>query len=188
MALSHAILVSLLDRPQAGYDLAKLFDKTVGQFWRASHQQIYGELHKLAAKNFVEAETIEQSDRPNKIVYSLTDDGRRALDDWMAAPTTPPSIKEDLIVKLFSSGRVDAAVLLANLRQRQQLARERLAEWEAVRDEFYPDTNKLTPRQTGRYLGLQSGITSELRFLDWCDEAISLLTPIAEKESQAAKA
>lgn len=180
MALSHAILVSLLDRPQTGYDLAKLFDKTVGQFWRASHQQIYGELHKLADKQYVEAETVEQSDRPNRIVYTLTDAGRAALDDWLTQPTKPPSIKEDLIVKLFSTGKVDATTLLDNVLQRQSLARQRLAEWEAVRDEFYPDPTKLTPRQTGRYLGLQSGITSERRFLDWSEEAIALLTPLID--------
>src|SRR3546814_2053023 len=48
MALSHAILVTLLDRPHSGYEISKRFDQTVGFFWRARKQQIYQELHKLA--------------------------------------------------------------------------------------------------------------------------------------------
>ncbi|MGH8446210.1 MAG: PadR family transcriptional regulator, partial [Solimonas sp.] len=97
MALSHAILVSLLDRPQSGYDLAKRFDQTVGYFWKAGHQQIYLELHKLAQSGCVQATTVEQSARPNRIVYELTPLGRDTLDSWVEEPTDAPSIKEELI-------------------------------------------------------------------------------------------
>ena len=76
MALAHAILVSLLDRPQSGYDLAKRFDQTVGYFWKASHQQIYLELHKLAEAGCVRGEKVEQESRPNRIVYEITALGR----------------------------------------------------------------------------------------------------------------
>ncbi|MGQ3058267.1 MAG: PadR family transcriptional regulator, partial [Nevskia sp.] len=102
MALSHAILVSLLDRAHSGYDLAKRFDQTVGFFWPVSHQQIYQELHKLAAAGRVQAETVAQSERPNRIVYQLTDAGRKLIDQWLTEATEPPAFKEELLVKLFA--------------------------------------------------------------------------------------
>ncbi|MEU0155402.1 PadR family transcriptional regulator [Micromonospora fulviviridis] len=41
MSLEHAILVSLLEQPASGYELARRFDRSIGRFWTATHQQIY---------------------------------------------------------------------------------------------------------------------------------------------------
>ncbi len=175
MALSHAILVSLLDRPQSGYELGKRFDRTVGFFWKASHQQIYQELHKLARAGLVRGETVEQTERPNRIVYELTECGREALDAWSRKATDPPSVKEELIVKLFALGDVDQQVVREEIERRQAFHRDRLAYYEAVMDEHYPEPAQLKPRQQGRYLGLRMGILSEQTTLAWCEEALALL-------------
>src|SRR3546814_19335041 len=65
--------------------------------------------------------------RPNRIVYSITDDGRKTLDDWVREPTPYPSVKEELLVKLFSLGDVEASVLIDQVRQRRAEHQERLA-------------------------------------------------------------
>lgn len=182
MALSHAILVSLIDRPQSGYELGKRFEKTVGFFWKASYQQIYQQLHKMAQAGWVRGETVEQSERPNRIVYELTDCGREALDAWVAVPTDPPSVKEELLVKLFALGDVDTEVLAQELQRRLAFHQDRLVWYEAVMAEHYPDVTVLTARQRGRYLGLRMGILSEKTSLDWCKEAIAMVADMpAEK-------
>lgn len=176
MALSHAILVSLLDRAHSGYDLAKRFDQTVGFFWPVSHQQIYQELHKLSAAGRVRAETVTQSERPNRIVYELTDDGRRVLDQWLTEPTEPPTFKEELLVKLFALDDDNRDSLLAEIRSRRQQHAERLARYEAIMAEHYPEPASLNARRRGRYLGLRMGILTERTTLAWCDEALALVS------------
>lgn len=175
MALSHAILVSLLDGPQSGYDLGKRFDKTVGYFWKASSQQIYLELHKLAATDAVRAETVTQSDRPNRIVYEITERGRTMLATWVEKPTEPPSVKEELLVKLFALGDVDTAALLREVERRRAYHVERLSDYEGVMKRYYPSQDKLSPRKLGRYLGLRMGIQSEISMIAWCDETLKLV-------------
>lgn len=175
MALSHAILVSLLDGPQSGYDLGKRFDKTVGYFWKASSQQIYQELHKLADAGAVRAETITQSERPNRIVYQITDHGRAMLATWAEKPTEPPSVKEELLVKLFALGDVDTAALLREVERRRAYHVERLSDYEAVMKKYYPDPHHLSSRKLGRYLGLRMGIQSEISMVAWCDETLKLV-------------
>lgn len=175
MALSHAILVSLLDRPQTGYDLGKRFEKTVGFFWEASNQQIYQELHKMAKAGWVAGETVAQSDRPNRIVYEITAAGRNVIDAWAATPTDPPSVKEELLVKLFALGDVDTAVVMEELRRRHDFHLQRVAYYEAVMAEHYPQPEKLKARQRGRYLGLRLGILSEHTSIQWCLEAMDAL-------------
>jgi PadR family transcriptional regulator AphA len=175
MALSHAILVSLLDRAHSGYDLAKRFDQTVGFFWPVSHQQIYQELHKLAAAGRVQAETVAQSERPNRIVYQLTDAGRKLIDQWLTEATEPPAFKEELLVKLFALDDDNRDALLAEISRRRQRHAERLARYEAIMAEHYPNPAALNARRRGRYLGLRMGILTERTTLAWCDEALALL-------------
>jgi DNA-binding PadR family transcriptional regulator len=175
VALSHAILVSLLDRPQSGYDLAKRFDQTVGYFWKASHQQIYLELHKLAEAGCIRGEKVEQESRPNRIVYELTPLGRDTLDSWMEERTEPPSVKEELLVKLFALGSVSTDTVLAELERRLAFHVERLAHYEAVMAEHYPEPASLGPRKRGLYLGLRMGVLGERSTVAWCREAVAMV-------------
>ncbi len=175
MALSHAILVTLLDKPQTGYELGKRFEQTVGFFWRASHQQIYGELHKMQSRGWVSGETIEQSDRPNRIVYQITSEGRAVVQEWAAEDSPPPSVKEELLVKLFALGEVRSAVLIERINARLTVHRERLAHYQSVMAEHYAEPDKLKGKRRGRYLGLRKGILSEESGILWCEEALEML-------------
>ena len=53
MALEHAILVALAERAGTGYELARRFDKSIGQFWTATHQQIYKVLARMESDGWL---------------------------------------------------------------------------------------------------------------------------------------
>ena len=55
MSLPHAILTALLEKPSSGLELTRRFDKSIGYFWSATHQQIYRELGKLEAAGYIRA-------------------------------------------------------------------------------------------------------------------------------------
>lgn len=181
MALAHAILVSLLDCPSSGYDLAKRFDGSVGFFWDASHQQIYRELGKLENAGTITAETIQQDTRPNKKLYSITAAGKTLLADWMRTPSALSPLKDDLLVKLFGGYLVEPAVILQELRQHRKLHQTRLVEYQAIEERFFPDIEALTPQQTYQYLTLRNGIQYEQGWLKWCDEALSTVQALSEE-------
>jgi DNA-binding PadR family transcriptional regulator len=79
VALGDAILACLTERPMSGYELAKTFDSSIGFFWKADHQQIYRELSKLRDRGHIQGHEVVQSGKPNKLVYTLTPEGRAAL-------------------------------------------------------------------------------------------------------------
>ena len=56
MSLAHALLTSLLEQPSSGYDLARRFDKSIGHFWQATHQQIYRELGRMEDAGWIRSE------------------------------------------------------------------------------------------------------------------------------------
>ncbi len=84
MALEHAILVSLLEKPGSGYELARRFDRSIGYFWTATHQQIYRVLKRMEIDGWVGAQDVPQQGRPDKREYRVADLGRAALSSCWA--------------------------------------------------------------------------------------------------------
>lgn len=175
VALSHAILVALLDHPSSGYDLAKQFDGSVGFFWDATHQQIYRELAKLEATEYITSETVQQETRPNKKLYSITDTGRAYLAEWMTTPSELSPTRDDLLVKLFGGYLVSPEITLQELRHHRKLHQTRLVEYQAIEDRYFPDIEALSEKSVYHYLTLRHGIQREQSWLKWCAEAILTL-------------
>ena len=173
MALRDAILVSLSDGPMSGYDLAKHFDQSIGFFWRATHSQIYRELSKLKDKGLVSAEEIPQRGKPNRIMYSVTDDGREALLNWSRQPCAPDPVKDDFLVRLYGLEHMDLDALREHLAQRLEGHRDRLAKFTEITEATVPDTIG----SLGRLRGLEIGLRYEREWAEWCEETLDALAP-----------
>src|SRR5713226_3365644 len=52
--------------PLSGYDIKHLFDHTLTPMWGAAHSQIYKELRRMKALDWVEMEREEQDSRPDR--------------------------------------------------------------------------------------------------------------------------
>jgi len=171
VALGDAILVCLTERPMTGYELAKTFDSSIGFFWKADHQQIYRELTKLRERGHVQGREVVQSGKPNKLVYRLTAEGKAALRHWAARPSTPPSIKDDMLVRLCALDAVDMEPMRADLMARLEYHRDRLARYERVLKKRFPQGAQ-NLADTGKLFGLRH----ERAVVEWCEEALDTLT------------
>jgi DNA-binding PadR family transcriptional regulator len=177
MALGDAILACLTECPMTGYELAKTFDSSIGFFWKTDHQQIYRELSRLRDRGYIQGREVVQSGKPNKLVYTLTTDGRAAFRHWAARPSTPPSIKDDLLVRLYALDAVDIEPLRADLMARQEHHRDRFERYERILNKRYPD-GTASPANMGKLLNLRIGLRHERMVAEWCEEAIAALSTI----------
>ena len=175
MALSHAIATALLDGPLSGYDLARRFETSLGFFWAASHQQIYQELKKLTGAGQLEARHIEQSGRPDKVEYALTEAGHQALADWALTESRRRPAKDDLFVKLYQLDERNRPHLVREIEDRLAQHEAKAALYEKIRARHYARPEALPQRRRGIYLALAAGIRYEAMFIDWCREALELL-------------
>ena len=182
MALGDAILACLTERPMTGYELAKTFDASIGFFWKADHQQIYRELSRLRDRGYILGREVVQSGKPNKLVYTLTSEGRAALRHWAARPSSPASIKDDLLVRLYALDSVDIEPLRADLMARLEHHRDRFLRYERILNKRFPD-GTASPADTGKLLGLRIGLRHERTVAEWCEEAIEALSAIVHKDS-----
>jgi DNA-binding PadR family transcriptional regulator len=177
MALGDAILACLTERPMTGYELAKTFDSSIGFFWKADHQQIYRELSRLRDRSYIQGREVVQTGKPNKLVYTLTSEGRGALKHWAARPSSPPSIKDDLLVRLYALDSVDVEPLRTDLMARLEHHRDRALRYDRILHKRFPD-GTASPADTGKLLGLRIGLRHERMVVEWCEEAIDALSAI----------
>jgi DNA-binding PadR family transcriptional regulator len=177
MALGEAILACLTERPMTGYELAKAFDSSMGFFWKTDHQQIYRELSKLRDRGHVQAREVVQSGKPNKLVYTLTDQGRAAFRHWAARPSGPASIKDDLLVRICALDAVDIEPLRADLMARLEHHRDRHERYERLLNKRFPQGAASTS-DVGKLLGLRLGLRHERVVAEWCEEAIEALSAL----------
>ena len=177
MALGDAILACLTERPMTGYELAKTFDASIGFFWKADHQQIYRELSKLRDRGHIQGREVVQSGKPNKLVYTLTPEGRAALRHWAARPSSPPSIKDDLLVRLYALDSVDIEPLRADLMARLEHHRDRFARYERILNKRFPQRHgSLRRRYRQAAAACASAFATSARVAEWCEEAIEALS------------
>jgi DNA-binding PadR family transcriptional regulator len=174
LALGDAILACLTERPMTGYELAKTFDASIGFFWKADHQQIYRELTRLRDRGHIQRREVVQSGKPNKLVYTLTPEGRAALRHWAARPSVPPSIKDDLLVRLYALDSVDLEPLRADLMARLEQHRDRCSRYERILNKRFPQ-GTASPADMGKLLGLRMGVRHERAVVEWCEEALGAL-------------
>jgi DNA-binding PadR family transcriptional regulator len=175
LALADAILACLTERPMTGYELAKTFDTSIGFFWKANHQQIYRELTRLRDRGYILGREVVQSGKPNKLVYSLTGEGRTALKQWAVRPSSPASIKDDLLVRFYALDSIDIEPMRADLMARLEYHRDRLARYERILQKRFPQ-GAASPAETGRLLLLRMGLRHERAVSEWCEEALQTLS------------
>jgi DNA-binding PadR family transcriptional regulator/catechol 2,3-dioxygenase-like lactoylglutathione lyase family enzyme len=114
--------------PSTPYEMEQLVDVSLGHFWSFPHSQLYGEPARLTERGLV-AESREEGGRRRR-TFTITDDGRRVLQDWLAAPGEPSGteIRDLGLLRLFfgAAARAEDDVV-ANARVQAEGHRSRLA-------------------------------------------------------------
>jgi DNA-binding PadR family transcriptional regulator len=170
MALEHALLVALSERPASGLELAKRFSRSIGFFWSATHQQIYRVLGRMDADGWVSVTEVAQTGKPDKKVYAVSPAGRDALAAWLAEPTETPALRSELAVKLRGASFGDREAVLDGVRANLADHATRLAHYEQLMKRDYPDPDRLAGLELDQYLVLRGGIRLEQFWIDWLTE------------------
>lgn len=176
MSLPHALLTALIERPGAGSELAGRFDRSIGYFWQATHQQIYRELARLEAAGWIEGRQVDGA-RGRKRTYWVLPAGRDELARWTAESQEPLPIRDEMMVRLRAEAVVGPTALLGNLAALARHHRARLATYQAIeqRDFTPPPTDK---SQQLRHLVLKAGIEYERHRAEFCEQAMAVMATV----------
>ena len=187
MALEHALLVSLAERPSSGYDLTRRFDQSISFFWSASHQQIYRTLQRITEAGWATCEVIAQSGKPDKKVYSISALGRDTLADWINEPSSGPTFRWDLLVKMRGLAHGSPEALLKDLRAHREQATLVLEQYRHSQSKHFPSSllgpsGELSGTPLHQHLVLDGGVRIIEAFLTWCDDILATLEALPPQQ------
>lgn len=125
MPIQHAVLALLAEGPSYGYDLKSRFEADIGPQWGSLNiGHVYQVLERTLRDGYVTVSRVSQDARPDRRVYSLTDDGRSELEQWLGTPADRPGgFRDELFLKLFAAARrgPDDVRRVVNTQRRHQL-------------------------------------------------------------------
>ncbi len=177
MALTHAILATLGNEAFSGYDLWKNFTECTSHYWKASQQQVYRELSKLETQGAIAPEIVPQENRPDKKLYRITAIGKEILTDWIAEPSEPMAVREELLVKVLAAHLVPTKVIIQELKRRQQIHQKKLEACLEKEQQMLATSPELSSAaHKSIYLTLRRGIRYETEWVAWCEEAIAMFS------------
>lgn len=164
MSLPHALLTSLLERASSGSELARRFDRSIGYFWHATHQQIYRELGRLERAGWIESLPPE-SGRGRKRAYRVLPAGREELKRWVGESQDTRALRSEMLVRLRAEAVVGPTALYQDVQRQLQAHQRQLAQYHefAGRDYSTPPTAR---EQRLQQLVLQAGIMLETMWVE----------------------
>ena len=180
--------------PTSGYDLKQLFDHVLSSMWGAAHSQIYNELRRMKELGWVEMEREEQETRPDRKVYSITQEGYKALAAWQAQAPTVLQLRDELLLKIMFGSFAPPEALVANLRAGIALHEQRLLQYRQnlqhlpVRGMQLQASGRPNPYASDSeedvYFSLiaRFAIALEKTYLDWLYETLAF---VEESKSQS---
>ncbi|MGU7774616.1 PadR family transcriptional regulator [Burkholderia sp. MR1-5-21] len=173
MSLPHALLTALAERPGSGSELAGRFDRSIGYFWQATHQQIYRELGHLEASGWIESLPAE-SGRGRKRAYRILPAGKKELRRWIAEQENPTPLREAMLVRLRAEAALGPAGLEEEMSRHIALHQQKLDLYREIeaRDFATESESRATRLQ---HLVLKAGIAQEEFWVDFSKQALDIL-------------
>ncbi|GEO69297.1 transcriptional regulator [Levilactobacillus acidifarinae DSM 19394] len=169
--LQYIILGLLSQQDQTGYDLTKAFEHEIGEFWQASHSQIYPQLQRLETAGDITHQDQIAGEKLAKKVYQLTAQGQKKLAAWVGEPSPElTATKDEFILKLYFIKSANDPRLGPMLQEQTQLHAEQLTHLQSRRAEVFPNQAAIDAAY-GHYLILEHAIEREKHYVEWLNRA-----------------
>lgn len=171
-AIGYTLLSVLTRGNFSGYDMMRQIESLRA----AKHSQIYPLLAKMEKEGLVNFEIINQTSKPDKKVYSITEKGINALKNWINTPSNEPPVRDELTMKIYSMWITDRD-------KAKNLFINRISTYEDKLERYKIKIAKLEAENSNsdlmnpvfiHILLLQRAITQTEQEINWCKSVLKL--------------
>lgn len=126
----------------SGYDIKRTLEQVFSYFYNASYGTIYPTLGKMEKQGLIAKESIIQEGKPNKNVYTITEQGKAAFLSYLQSDIQPVEVKSDFMLRLFFGRYADPKLVIAwlekNISQTEQNLKQLYSEYEQWKSHMSP--------------------------------------------------
>jgi DNA-binding PadR family transcriptional regulator len=145
---TYGLLGMLAVRPWTGYELTQQIRRSLRFIWPSSEGHLYREQKRLVDLGWATVED-EAAGRRSRKRYSITPDGRAALERWLSTEPEEPHFQVEGILRTFFGNHGSTDDLLAAMRSTADSTRSMLDEMLGFVDEYLEDGGPLTMLERG---------------------------------------
>jgi DNA-binding PadR family transcriptional regulator len=174
-ATSYGVLAVLALRDHSTYELAKQMRFSLHYLWPRAESNVYAEPKRLVGAGLADARE-EWTGERRRTVYSITSEGRAALAEWLAAPSSRQRYESEAVLKVFFGENGSVEDMLASIREVRADALAAVEHWQGIADLYhsgggaYPERFALSAL-VARLLGDQQAATA--RWAAWAEEVVA---------------
>ncbi len=177
MSLKHGLLGFLSYGPKSGYQLHKMFFKTV----RPTLSIVYRQLNGMAEDGLVEYKRVNQKKYPDKNVFHITKSGRSVLEKWLKTPMKVEASREPHLMQMWYASRVDKKYMIANIRSYAAQIKNEVQYYETEATIAIEKNLKGSELDVLYWLLIGDlAIKQDKLFLEWAEEAMRQISGFKE--------
>lgn len=168
------VILGLLSHEQlTGYEIKKRMDTTLKYFWGASYGSIYPTLNDLVKRDLA-TKVEDKTTNRKKITYSITDEGREYLRNWLKLSVEKDELRYETLLKLFFGNEVGPKQTLLHIKE-FQFKIEGEMEYLLNSEKVLEKVLKMDSTHKYYLLTVKFGIQTYQAYLNWCKEAVMML-------------
>ena len=171
--IDYVILGLLSHEDLTGYEIKKRMDTSLKYFWGASFGSIYPALSDLVERGLASKRNGAENGR-NKLIYSITEEGKKYLEEWLQIPAERDELRYETLLKLFFGNEAGAAQAISHIDAFQERIEGELPFLIGAAETL---RNSIDLDNTHKYylLTVAFGVKTYRAYLEWCEEAKRLL-------------
>ncbi len=172
MIVRNSLLAVLASQSTHGYGLKSTFEASTAGAWTLNAGQVYTTLSRLERDGLVEASEggEDEAEAPERRAWRITEEGRRILEAWYAAPVGETSSRDELVIKILVAVATGAPDIEKVLQTQRASALSRLQGYTRRKMEVAPETAALPGLLMLDALILRA--EAEVRWLDLCEQRL----------------
>ena len=179
MSLKYVLLGLLSHQPRYGYELKHEAERLLGGGAELNPGQLYPMLRKLADQELIVGERIEQEDRPDKRVFTLTEAGDHDLQTWLDEPVSLQVGRSALFLHFLVLVLVSPTRRADYLRQQRRRLLEYIGQLVADRAK-YEQSDDLATRALREASILHA--EADLKWIEWLESLNDADQPFSSEQ------
>jgi PadR family transcriptional regulator, regulatory protein AphA len=172
--LDLALLGLIAETPGvSGYDLVKVFDRSMEHYWHAYPTQIYATLERMEDFGVIWRRKVTQRKRPTKQVYTINPSGERLLVEWLEGPFEGLKLKHPPLLRCRFLGHLGADGARAVLEEERFAWTRYLKRYREMEGKYFAGGRAHREVNTMfTWFTLKRGINWMEENIRWCDWAL----------------
>ncbi len=167
---SYYVILGILSFGEfSGYDIKRRIENEIGHFYKVSNGQIYPVLKKLVLQKNATCVTEKGDGRPDRKVYTITEQGLAVLKEWLENDTG-----SELLLRLFFGSNLPISKNLELINDIKKKKESHLETYNNIANIFNLSTISET-RDYYSYFTLRFGQLLSNAYIDWCNEVTGIL-------------